>query len=106
MRNVKMLPEEYRLDWILQWIADTEARNGMTIYIDGSHQPFVDQYIEATGAWFRPNWRVITPIVVKCPRLGKDLHTLYKAGKLERFSRGVDNGTPHWTYVYRLRKEE
>jgi hypothetical protein len=65
--------------------------------------PFVDAYIEATGAAWTPcNWSAH-----RCPQFNLDLAAMFKAGTLRRARTTLgfnwQPGWPTWVYTYELR---
>lgn len=79
--------------WILRWI-DTHRHASV---LDA---PFVDAYVQATGARFeRRPWGAH-----KCRQLGLDLSNLHSRWVLHRYRVGLartwQRGFPTWVYVY------
>ena len=86
----------------MDWIERT-LRDDRTIYaIDGLNSDFVNAYIDATGASFKPtNYGAH-----KCPQMGRDLAKMAEDGILTKSRVGINGmgmGFPTWVFSYRLR---
>ena len=92
-----MKPED-RYAWLENRI-DEEGAGG----VDTLNSQFVDDYIDATDAKFRfTNFGAY-----KCPQLGRDLSTMFRAGRLRRSRLGLTDGAwqpgfPTWVWCYSL----
>lgn len=91
-----MTPESRR-QWLMEWISNHT-------HADVLDAEFVDQYIIATKASFRPsNWGAH-----KCPSLSMDLSSLARAGQLTRWRCGLKGswqpGFPRWVWTYEIPK--
>lgn len=96
VRLARMRPTD-RQEWLFERV---EAEHGGAV--DVCNQAFVDDYIAATGAAYRPTmWGAF-----KCPQLGRDLSLLARKKYLKRGRVGLWNmggmGFPRWVWVYRL----
>lgn len=80
-----------------QFILDYLARHNLTDVLDA---PFVDAYVQATGAATAE--RLIG--APQCLTLSRDLASLHRRGLLTRQSASVGGGPgwPTWVYVYSL----
>lgn len=87
-----------RQDWIESYMAKGRRNERFDI----CDADFVDAYIEATGAPFRP----VNYGAHKCPQLGRDLAAMVKGGVLKRTRMGIEGmagmGFPKWVWGYRL----
>jgi len=86
---------DFRYQWIAEWI----KREGQA---DVLNSEFVDCYINAVEARFRPTYWGAH----KCPALGSDLAHMAKCGALDRFRVGLganwQPGFPRWVWSYSL----
>lgn len=94
-----MKPQE-RLDWIERHVRDNNqlSRGG----VDVLNSDFVDAYIDATKAAFRPtNYGAY-----KCAQLGRDLAKMVDQGIMRRHRIGIEGlagmGFPRWVWSYTL----
>lgn len=95
-----------RHQWILQHMLKKQAVYGwgrIPYSVDILDEHFVDDFIENTGAKFRP----MIFGADKCKSLARDLADLYKRGVLVRHSCGINSptaggGWPKWVYIYSL----
>lgn len=91
-----------RQAWIVEYIA---SQPGGVRHFDTLNAAFVDAYIDATGASWKPT--ALPNSAFLCPRLAADLRALYDAGTLTRQAIGMSPGDaamgfPKWVYSYRL----
>jgi hypothetical protein len=98
-----VMPKAKRLEWLMSYF--TNPNRPYHHYKNALDQDFVDEYCENTNA---PHMvRIIGANT--CPTLSRDLHTLHKAGKLERIAGGVGDcrqyGFPSWVWLYRINKD-
>lgn len=86
-----------RVDWIGRRIIENFPR-----CVDILDEKFVDDYIEGTGASFKP----MMFGAHKCARFNEDLSRMFKDGWLDRsrVSISIGMGFPNWVYSYRLSK--
>jgi hypothetical protein len=91
-----------RLEWLMSYFSARPSH----WYENTLNADFVQEYIDATNA---PHTIRIMGANT-CPTLARDLHTLYKQGKLERISAGTGDmhilGFPSWTWAYRLSNKD
>ena len=90
-----------RYDWIEEYLRTTiggPASSSVTT----TDRYFVDDYIEATGA----KHDVMPYGADLCPQLARDLKAMLDAGRLRRYSDGIQGmggmGFPKWTWTYKL----
>jgi len=92
------MKKQERFDFIETFLKN----DGVHATVDVLHRDFVDRYIDATNAKFY----AMPYGAHKCPQLGRDLSEMYAAGRLRRWTLGLDGmsgyGFPRWVYVYRL----
>lgn len=91
----KLTPRDSRYAWLMAYI----EQHGN---VDVLNSDFVDDYIEATHAKFRPScWGAHI-----CPMLGSDLAHMARVGALKRFTVGLganwQPGFPRWVWTYEV----
>lgn len=87
--------ERQRWKWLLAWLR--QHGQGDTL-----NSQLVDEYINATGAKYKP--RLFGAF--SCPRLARDLGRMAFFGYAERHATGIGDGLRHqgfpkWTWSYR-----
>ncbi|WLJ71218.1 hypothetical protein [Sphingomonas phage Birtae] len=92
-----------RKDWIEEHMTQAAVEGERHVARDVLSRDFVDAYIEATNAAFRPT----AYGAYKCPMLGRDLAEMVEEGRLRRTRIGIEGlagmGFPRWVWSYRIR---
>jgi len=95
-----------REQWILAWLRKRQELSATKWRVDVLDANFVDMYIDATKATFKPSCFGAH----NCRQLGRDLSRLYTQGRLTRCTAGISDGLcyqgfPRWVWSYALKEQ-